>query len=224
MSVALASRVADAFSKLREAEAQALALREREGADYRTIASRLGVGREGVADLLVAARLSVWSSMHDAPPPPRRSAQCGPARRVLAAQADGEAVSPADAERAHEHVAGCKPCRDARLALREAELACHAWRAAPNRAAEVPEGGTRSARLVPTGTRTARIARRRLVAAVVALVLLVAIVIAAVASGGDPPVRPAAPATGPGSAQGSGKDVVPPPGDKFCPAEQPDCK
>ena len=124
------------MGQLAEAEAEALALRERDGADYREIAARLGTGREGVADLLVSARLGVWARMHDAQPPARRTPQCGPARRVLAAQGDGEAVGPRDIERAREHVAGCEPCQAARLALREAELACRAWRATPPRTAK----------------------------------------------------------------------------------------
>lgn len=224
MSTALASRVEDALSAIGPRERLALDLREREGAGYRPIADRLGTGREGVADLLVAARLGVWSHLHDEPAPPRRTSHCAPARRVLVAQDDGETVTVADADRAREHLLECQPCQAARLALREAELACRAWRATPPTSAAEPvsrSGGYihRQATRFPLPG-----ARRRIVAVAVLVVVLVAIVIAAVTSGGDAPVRPAAPAPGPGSAQGTGKDVVPPPGDRFCPAEQPDCK
>lgn len=229
---ALAERVDAVFSTLREAEQRALAMREREGADYRAIAAALDTGREGVADLLVGARLGVWSALHGAPPPARRTAQCGPARRVLAAQADGEAVSASDAERAREHVAACEPCAAARVALREAELACRAWNRVPSvplatsRVPSVPESGTRAPRVSATGTSGTRLAegRRRLIAAAATLLLFIAIVVAAVTNGSDAPPRPAAPQTGPGSAQGSANDVVPPPGDRFCPQEQPDCR
>jgi hypothetical protein len=222
VSAALAGRVEGALSSLDEAERQALAMRERDGADYRAIAEKLGTGREGVADLIVGARLAVASQLHGEPPPPRRTQQCGPARRVLAAQADGEAVGPQDLERAREHIAGCEPCAAARLALREAELACRAWSTTPLDAPPPPPVSPRSPYRGNQATRT--IARRRLIAAAVGLVLLVAILVAALSGGGDTQLIPAAPSPGPGSAQGSGKDVVTPPGDKFCPDNRTSCK
>ncbi len=232
MSAALASRVEGALGSLNEPQRRALELRERDGAGYREIADVVGTGREGVADLLVGARLTVWARLHDESPPPRRTPQCGPARRVLAAQADGEPVSTQDLDRAREHLAGCEPCVEARIALREAEIACRAWRSNPapqlpvdaNRAPLLPESGSNPARLASGGSGAARFARRRLIAAVVGVVLLVAVLAIAFGGGGDGTVVPGAPKPGPGSAKGSGRDVVPPPGDKFCPDNRTNCK
>lgn len=223
---ALSSRVDEAVAALREAEQRALTLNEDE--DYRAIGADLGVGREAVADLLVSARLSVWAHLRDGTAPPRRTPQCGPARRVLAAQSDGEPVGASDLDRAREHLASCEPCTEARVALREAELACRTWRTTPPAGRPAPAVSPTGRKSDHQATRSARSAlvvagRRRLVAAAVGLVLLVAVVVA-IAGGSDPAPTPGAPKTGPGSAQSAGQDVVPPPGDKFCPDDQPDCK
>lgn len=229
MTAALASRVDAAVAGLREPEQRVLALRERDGADYRAIAAEISTGREGVADLLVAARLGVWAAMHEDVPPRRRTPQCGPARRVLAAQADGEAVSATDADRAREHLAGCDQCQSARLALREAELACRAWRTTTpitSRTQSPAPSVSRNRGNVPSKATRSRLAagRRRLAVAAVAAVLLVAILFAALSGSDDAPPPPAPPPTGQGSAEAPGTDVVPPPGDRFCPAEDPDCR
>lgn len=226
MTAALASRVEEALEGLGESERTALELRTQADWDYAAIGAQLGTRREGVADLLVAARLGLRAAMHgETPPPPRITPQCGPARRVLAARADGEAVSLEDTTRAREHVEGCEPCLEARLALREAELACRSWSSAERSDSPDPAPAVSLDRPQKDGQATHRArGRRRIVAAVVALVLFGAIVAAALTSGSDDPPAPAAPPTGQGSADAPGKDVVPPPGDRFCPAEQPDCK
>ncbi len=229
MTAALAGRVEDALAGLPADERTALDRVARRGDDYLRIAGDLGTSREGVADRLVSARLAIWARLHDGDAPARVTPMCAPARRVLAALADSEAVAPSDADRCREHLAECEPCVAARVALREAELACHAWRdtappSAADRVTSVPETGTDLPRVTPPRPGPVLAARRRLVAAVVAVVVLLG-ALALIFGGGDDAVpRPAAPAAGPGSAQGSGKDVVPPPGDRFCPAEEPDCK
>jgi hypothetical protein len=215
---ALAGRVEAALAELDRPARVALEARERGGEDYASIAERLGVGREGVADLLVAARLSVRSHVHAGPEPPRRSPQCGPARRVMAAQHDGEAVGRGDLERLREHLEGCAPCRDARLALREAELACRAWRTAPAGTASSPPP-------VPARPRSpAAAGRRRLVAAIAGAVVLLILLAVILGGGGDGNSgAPAAPTPQAGSADAPGRDVVTPPGDTFCSTEEPDC-
>ncbi len=181
MSV-LASRVDEAVAALPAAEQRVLALKEKDGADYRAIGEELGVGREGVAELLVSARLSVWGHLHEAGPPPRRTPQCAPARYVLAAQGDGEAVSAGDLDRAREHLAGCEPCQAARLALREAEIACRTWTTTP---AVSPDGGYSHREATQTARPSLVVGRRRLIAAAAALLLFIAVLVAAF--GGDDP-------------------------------------
>jgi hypothetical protein len=217
---ALATRVADALSDLDEQERFALEARERSGEDYALIAQKLATGREGVADLLVSARLAVRAHVRDVPAPPRRTPQCGPARRVMTAQQDGERLHPEDLERLREHLADCVPCREARLALREASLACSAWRRIPPSELAVREPEPRR-RARPRDTVAE--GRRRLAVAVAGLLVLLVILIAALGGDGGGTPAPVPPEPGPGSAQGSGEDVVPPPGDAFCAEGEPDC-
>lgn len=219
MTVALAGRVQDALAGLEPDARRALELREREERSYSDIAAELGVRRENVADLLVAARLAVRAHVRDTPLPKRRSAQCGPARRVMAAQQDNEPVGGGDVDRLREHLAGCESCRDARRDLREAALACAAWRRTdPAEAAARPldEGN---------GARGALAAGRRRLAVVAAAAVVVVVLLIAVLSGGGRGVdAPAAPKPLPGSAKGSGKDIVPPPGEQFCAQGEQGCR
>ncbi|MEA2124150.1 MAG: hypothetical protein QOI80_932 [Solirubrobacteraceae bacterium] len=225
-AAALAGRVDAALADLDEPERIALEARERDGDDYARIAERLGLRREGVADLLVSARLAVRAHVREAPEPPRRTAQCGPARRVMAAEQDGEAVGPRDLDRVREHLATCEPCQAARLALREAALACRAWRTLPPGAAPPPPPVPATAR-ARTRPRPAAVSvgRRRAAAAIAALVIVIVLLAVVLGgSGGGNGGAPAAPPTQQGSADAPGRDVVPPPGDKFCPAGELDCK
>jgi hypothetical protein len=217
VTAALAGRVEDALADLDARERLALEARERESEDYTRIAERLDTGREGVADLLVSARLTVRAHVRDAPAPPRRTPHCGPARRVMTAQQDREPLHAQDLERLREHLAECEPCREARLALREASLACAAWRKAPAQ--------PRARRpLVGMPTTARRAGRRRLAIAVAGALLLVVLLIAALGGGGGDTGAPAAPKPQPGSAAGSGQDVVPPPGDQFCAEGETGCR
>ncbi len=220
MTVALAGRVEDALAGLDADETAALEAREREGADYKAIAARLGTGREGVADLLVSARLAVRAHVRSAPVPERRSSQCAPARRVMAAQQDGEAVGLEDVERLREHLADCEPCRQARRDLREAALACAAWRRAPR---EDVQRIQRAIRPRPAPRAGVAAGRRRLAVAVAAVLLLVLLLAVVLGGGGDDVTAPKAPVPQQGSATGSGDDVVPPPGETFCAEGEPDC-
>lgn len=217
--VALAERVDGALEDMGDAERRALELRER-GANYARIAGELGVRREAVADLLVSARLAVRAHVREGPAPPRRTQQCGPARRVMAAQQDGEAVGLGDLERLREHLEDCQDCQAARLALREAALACRAWRAPREKKGSLPSFSP-APQAVPMPA-VAR--RRRLVALVAAALAALVVAIAALSAGGDDPGTPAAPVTQPGSADAPGRDVVPGPGETFCLDEDPDCK
>jgi hypothetical protein len=217
MTFALAGRVEDAMADLDERERFVLQARERKNEDYKQIAAQLETGREAVADLLVSARLAVRAHVRDAPAPPRRSPQCGPARRVMAAQHDGEPLHPEDLDRLREHLSDCAPCREARLALREASLACAAWRRTPreNLGARRPEGGM--------ATTARRAGRRRLAVAAAAALLVLVLLVAALSGGDDTPGAPAPPRPQAGSAAGSGQDVIPPPGDQFCAEGETGC-
>jgi hypothetical protein len=221
VSAALAGRVEDALAELDERERLALEARERSGEGYKEIAERLETGREGVADLLVSARLAVRAHVRDAPAPPRRTPQCGPARRVMTAQQDGERLHPEDLEKLREHLAECEHCREARLALREAGLACSAWRRTPREEIEAV-AEPRPVRVRPRDPVAA--GRRRLAIAVAGLLLVVVLLLAALSGRGGDPGAPAAPVPSPGSATGSGQDVVPPPGDQFCAEGESGCR
>jgi hypothetical protein len=217
VTVALAGRVEDALAELDEHQRFALEARERENEDYKQIAAQLEMGREGVADLLVAARLAVRAHVRDAPVPPRRTPQCGPARRVMTAQQDGERLHPQDLEKLREHLAECEHCREARLALREAGLACSAWRRTPpERIGQAPVAPVRARDPVAAG-------RRRLAIAIAGLLLVIVLLVVVFSGGGSDPGAPAAPRPQPGSASGSGQDVVPPPGDQFCAEGETGC-
>ena len=218
MTVALAGRVEDALAELDADARHALELRERDQRSYADIASELGVRRENVADLLVAARLAVRAHVRDAPLPPRRSGQCGPARRVMAAQQDGEAVGGGDIDKLREHLEGCRPCRDARRDLREAALACSAWRRTdPSEQPAPPDA--------PAPRAPAAAGRRRLALAVAVAVVVVLVIVLVALGGGNGDVNaPPAPKPLPGSARGSGKDIVPPPGERFCAQGEPGCR
>jgi len=163
-----------------------------------------------VADLLVAARLRVSEAIDGEPAPERRTPQCGPARRVVTAQLDGEAVSARDLDRASAHIEGCDPCQAARLKLQEARLACRAWSAAPPSPVAAPS---------PLAAGRARLAA---VVGGVALLLVLVVVVLGGGSESAPPA-PAAPPVGQGSAEADGQDIVPPPGDEFCLPDDPTC-
>lgn len=145
--------------------------------------------------------------------------QCGPARRVAAAQQDGELVTARDLDRAADHFAECEPCRLARRSLQGARLACRGWATAP----PPPPGGPRAA---PRVGGSAAPQRRRLAVAggaVVALLLALAIAF----GGGDDdslPPAPAAPAVGEGSVDADSRDEISPPGEQFCAPDEANCE
>lgn len=222
-SDALAARVQAAVETLGRRERAALELCERDGTDYAGIARELDVRREGVADLLVTARLAVEAGLRDGPAPERGSGACGPSRRVLVARQDGETVSPADLGRAQAHVTTCADCQEARRALVEAGLVCRAWGAVPAQQlpAEPPRAPALPAR--PRASVAQLVRRNRAAVAAVAALALLAIVLAlAGGSGGDSAPKPINPPSQ-GSADAPGRDVVPPPGDQFCASGEPGC-
>jgi len=257
---ALAARVSAAAERLSERERSVLALRERESLDYAAIGASLGTDVAEVADLLVAARLAVRGTVRGAAPPEVISEDCPPARRLLAARQDGEAVDAAAAAWVREHVDGCDACQAARRGLREASLACRAWQDGPV-AATAPVSLPPPPRRTPPSPRAPGARRRRGLEALVAGLLTtgVAAMIAAAMTGGSPPpavpetsrpeVIPAAagaderaasrrrrqggstmasstpePVSTPAATVAPGEDIVPPPGDKFCPAGDPNCR
>jgi hypothetical protein len=211
---ALAGRVDAAIAGVGVSERRALERREADGADYAVIAAELGVKREQVADLLVAARLEIAAAIDGTAPPARLVKQCGPARRVVAAQQDGEAVGARDLDRAGAHIEGCEACQAARVALQQARLACRTW----STTAPAPPVGA-----APAVTAAGRRSRLAAVVAVIALILVALVV--ALGGGGDEDgvPAPAAPPVGQGSADADGEDVVPPPGDEFCLPDEPGC-
>lgn len=219
MTAGLARRVDDALEAVGRRERAALERCERDGAGYGWIAEELEVRRAEVAELIVAARLTIAAQLDGGGPPPRVSARCGPARAVVAAQQDGEAVSARDLDRALAHIEGCAPCQDARVALQEARLACRAWRAAPAGASR-PERARARAR--PPAPRRRR--RQALLAGVGVALVMAGLLVAAGNSGDDGPAPvPVAPTAGPGSAEGEEREIVPPPGDEFCLPDEPGC-
>ncbi len=218
MSAALASRVGAALESVGRREREALECRESQGMDYAAIAAQMEVKREQVADLLVAARLKVTEAVDGRPPPERVTPQCGPARRVVTAQQDGEAVGARDLDRATAHIESCEVCQLARVSLQEARLACRVWASAP--AADPAPSPRRGVIAAPPASRRGRLA------AIAGAIVLGLVVLAIAVGGGDgesvPPL-PSAPPVGQGSAEADGEDVVPPPGDEFCLPDEPGC-
>lgn len=212
MSTALAGRVETVLGDLAGDERAALERRERNEASYADIAAELDIRREQVADLLVGARLRVAEELDGTPPPDRVTPQCGPARRVAAAQQDGEPVTARDLDRAAAHFAECEPCRLARRSLQGARLACRGWATAPP-----PPPSPTSLPAAPQ--------RRRLAVAIGAFVAV--LLALAIAFGGgdddDLPASPAAPAVGQGSVDAESRDEISPPGEQFCAPEEPNC-
>lgn len=163
----------------------------------------------------MTARLRVSEAIGGEPAPERLTPQCGPARRVVAAQLDTEQVSARDLDRASAHAEACEPCRAARVALVEARLACRTWSSAPA-AAAAP---------VARRDRGAAVRRNRLAGLVAAAALLLVLLVVALggADADSGPPAPVAPPVGEGSAEADAEDVVPPPGDEFCLPDAPDC-
>src|SRR4051794_28002210 len=128
---ALAARVGAATAALPQDERTALWLRERLGSSYGEIAEELGTDRDGVADLLLDARLAVREAVRHAPAPELRTADCGDVRLLLTLRQDGEPLAPEETARLRAHVGDCEACTAVRRILREASLASRAWEATP---------------------------------------------------------------------------------------------
>jgi DNA-directed RNA polymerase specialized sigma24 family protein len=122
-----ASRLSAAAARLRPQQRAALALTGLEALSYAEIATVLGIGAEGVGELLARARLRLHDELHGTALAAAavRSPDCEDVVPLLAA-ADGE-LDATDAAWADPHVEQCPTCPRSRRAMDETAATYAAW-------------------------------------------------------------------------------------------------